>query len=105
MDDAAGGRCDLTEVVDVCHDFMAQFAFEVGDAVEVDPVDGGSHLLDGRVADVEAQLALGLGEGDPELTPDAGSVTRAEDPAHLRRRVPADQGVLELVLGHCVTSR
>ena len=46
------------------------------------------HLLNRFVGNVEAKRFLGLGEVEPECTPSAEAVARAEDVLHLPRTVP-----------------
>ncbi len=69
MQDAAGLPCLLGEVAQVGHHVMAGAALDLGDPREVEAGGGAAQGGDLFFADRQPQLALGLGEGDPQLAP------------------------------------
>jgi hypothetical protein len=100
VDNAFRCRRHFAELVNMRHDLVAHLGLDFGDTFQVDLIDVRPHRIDRFVADIEVQFALGLGERDPELPPDAGAVARAEDGGHLRGCVAGDQRVLIAVVRH-----
>jgi hypothetical protein len=73
-------RCDIAEGVQVGHHVMPQLLLIARGSSEIDavqPAFEGGDLLGG---DIEAELALGLSQGDPQLPPDGDALGRAEEP-------------------------
>ncbi len=94
VDDAAGRGRHLAEVVDVRHHVMAQAALELGRAFEVDVIEPCTELLDRLGRDVQPQLALRLGQRQPESAPRLEFEGGGEQPRHLGRRVAAGERVV-----------
>ncbi len=70
VNDGAGGWGGVTKGMDVGHDVVAELGFVTGGGVEVDVVEVIADVGDLVLGDVEAEFALGLGEGEPEAAPE-----------------------------------
>lgn len=94
MDDTSSLRCDQTVSVDVGHDIVASALLLERGGRELIVLDTLVllQLSNGLLRDVETELALGLGEVDPELPPGAEAVARREEVLHLLGGVPRVEG-------------
>jgi hypothetical protein len=77
----------------VGHDIVAQLAFELGHALEVDPLARGPHGGDGSVWNIDTEIALLLRERDPQVAPDERLAMGRKDPRYFRRGVAVYEGV------------
>ncbi len=95
-------RRDVAVGVDVGHDVVPFVALVGVGCGEVDVIDLGAHLRQHRGSDArryavvgeQAELGLGLGQGDPELAPGGELAPRAPQLGHGRAGVAADQRVV-----------
>ena len=69
VDDTGGRGSHLAVGIDMGHDIMAHQLLPLGGHGVVDVGDVGLQLPDLLLGDVQAQLVLGLGEGNPQLPP------------------------------------
>ena len=83
VNDRHGLGRGVAEGVDVPHDVVAELRLVLVGLGEVDVVEVVLHLLDLLVGDVEAELLLGRGEGEPQLAPRGELHGGAEDGGHL----------------------
>ena len=72
----------IAEGVDVGHHVMAKAALVAGRYIQICVVQVRPHLDDGRLRDVEPQLAFRLGQCQPESAPQANAVTVAPEGLH-----------------------
>ena len=94
------GRRLVAEGVDVGHDVVAEAALVARGGSEVGVVQVGPHLRQRLVGDVEPQLALGLGQRQPEPAPEADPVRLAPEGLHRRRGVAGAERRAPAVVGH-----
>ncbi len=92
VDDGPGLRGDLAQGVDVGHDVMVQTGLVAGRGFEIDVVQVRGKLVNLRLADIQAQLALGLGEREPQTPPCREFPLRRPDCAKLGRCVSGFKG-------------
>jgi hypothetical protein len=69
VDDRASRGATITELVDVSDDVVPLLALVRGGSGEVDVVDMFAHLIDLRLSDLQPELPLRLGQGDPQAAP------------------------------------
>src|SRR5262249_37784405 len=104
VNDPAGGRAAVAVCVDVRHHVVPQLALVLRRPGEIDVVDGRAQLGDLFDRDVEPQLALGLGQRDPQLPPGGMNRLRRPETDQLFGRITAEKGVLVLVVAQKVSS-
>ena len=83
------------------HDIMAHQLLPLGGHGVVDVGNVGLQLPDLLLGDVQAQLVLGLGEGNPQLPPGLVAHILGEKVEHILRGVAAGQGGF-VAVGHNV---
>ncbi len=69
VEDRPGRRRGVAKSVDVGHHVMTQTPLVARGSLEVDRIDLGAQFADLGFGDVQAQVALGLGQRDPEPSP------------------------------------
>ena len=92
VDDGLRVRALLAVGVDVAHNVVADQLFPGLRHVVVHVVRVGLQLMDLLLGDVQAQLALGLRQGDPQLPPGAELIVVGEEVLHLPAGVAGGQG-------------
>ncbi len=95
VDDRAGVGRGVAEGMDVGHHIVAEPFLVGAGGVEVDRLDVLSQLGDLAFSDVQTQLALGLGQGNPEASPGGELALRGPEGQHLPAAIAAGQGALE----------
>ena len=94
------------ELFDACLDVVARDALAVSDGRKVDVLDDGLVGRDGLCRDVDAEVLLGLHDGDPQLTLEDDLVLRRPDLGHLGGCIACGQYVGNvLFLSHAVYYR
>jgi hypothetical protein len=79
VDDRSGLGATSPKRVDVCHYVMTELPFIDRGLVEIDVVQMGGHLVDLFLRDFQAQILLGFGPLQPESSPGAELLLRAEE--------------------------
>src|SRR5205814_3048450 len=69
VNERLGGGSDLSESVDVRHYVVPESLLVSGDSIEIDVIQIGAHLANRLVGDRNTQLALRLGEREPDPAP------------------------------------
>ncbi len=92
VQDSLGGGRLLAEGVDVGHDVVAQLPLQLGHPLQIEVLAGVLQGLQLLLADLEAEFALALGEGDPEVAPDQGPAPGGEVLLHHLAGVAGGQG-------------
>jgi len=92
VDDRPRGRGDLAQGVNVSHDVVVQAGFVSFGGLEIDIIEVCGKGLDLGRGDVQPQLALGFGQGQPEAPPCGEFALRRPDCAKLWRGVPCFKG-------------
>ena len=92
VDDAGGRGSHLAVGIDMGHDIMAHQLLPLGGHGVVDVGNVGLQLPDLLLGDVQAQLVLGLGQGNPQLPPGLVAHILGEKVEHILRSVAAGQG-------------
>ncbi len=105
VQDAAGTRAAIAIRMNVGHHVVPQLALVAGRQLEVDVVDGGSQFVNLRLRDRQTQLALGLGQRDPQFTPGRVDALPRPKPAHRFRGVAANQGIFVKLLRRSAGTR
>ena len=86
-------------MMEVGHYVMTEFGFQLRHAPEIERVPGGSHRVHGLHGHLDSQLALRLGQSDPQVSPQDRLPLGREEVGHLGRRVAIDQGMRIARLG------
>jgi hypothetical protein len=93
MHEAPRLRRHFAEMMHVGHHIVAELALVLGHPRKVDGIASRAHGLDRFDRDRDSEIALDLGQGDPQVAPDERRVLRREDPRHLGRSVSVDQRI------------
>src|SRR5687767_6349099 len=100
MDERLRGRRGIAESMYVCHNVVTESLLVIGNRVEVDLVEVRAHLPNRVIRNLNAQLALRFGEGQPETAPQA--VARCRGPQLEHRSGGVSLGQRRAIdAGHC----
>jgi hypothetical protein len=96
----AGGGYLIAEGMDVGHHIVAKAPFVPRCRSQVGVIEVLPHLADRRLRNLQSQLALGFGQGEPESAPEGNSAGLSPQRLHCRRRVSGAQRRAPAILGH-----
>jgi hypothetical protein len=93
-------RCLIAERMDVRHHIMAEAPLVACGDNQIGVIEMSSHLSNSRLWDVESQLTLGFGQGQPEPAPKANAVRLAPKRLHGGRGIAGAERRVPPLVGH-----
>ena len=104
VDNGHGQGAKIPEGVQVSHYVVTKVFLVFGHSFIINVVDMGAHLVDLRLGDVQPQLLLAFGQGDPQPAPGGEFEIRGEDMLHLFGCVAGTQGTfIGRLHGHIIS--